>query len=235
MTAITLRAVPVKDLVANQANVREALEDIEQLAASIRANGLLQPLIVNDQGGRLVVTDGHRRLAAARLAQVPALMCLVTTGASVRSVTTTMLAAAMHQELRPLEQARAFKALQDQGVTVAEIARSTGYSVALIRGRLLLLDLPDEAQDMVEDGDLTIGQATDLAKQVRAKKSGGAHKGPRAGGRYWDFHPLRAAVLAMCPHRDVRRTHGAAGCASCWEAAIRGDERERIAREAVAS
>ena len=174
MTAVALRRLAVGELFANHRNVREHLDGIEELAASIRANGLLQPLIVNDHGGRLVVTDGHRRLEACRLAGVPFVMCLVTTGASARQVKTTMLAAAMHKELRPLEQARAFQALQQQGVPVAEIARSTGYSVALIRARLLLLELPDEAQDMVEDKTLTIGQATDLAKQVRAKKSGSA-------------------------------------------------------------
>ena len=57
-----------------------ALIDVEDLAASIRANGILQPLIVNDSRGQLVVTDGHRRLVAARLAKVPTVPCLVTTG-----------------------------------------------------------------------------------------------------------------------------------------------------------
>ncbi|GAB3884457.1 ParB/RepB/Spo0J family partition protein [Terrabacter terrigena] len=237
MSTVTLRSVPTDQLVANRRNVREALEDIPELAASIRANGLLQPIIVNDQGGRLVVTDGHRRLEAARLAGVPTVMCLVTTGASVRRVTTTMLAAAMHKELRPLEQARAFKALQDEGVIVAEIARSTGYSQALIRGRLLLLELPAEAQDMVEDDELTIGQATELAKQVRSRKSGGVAQvgSGKETGRYWQGHPLRGVVNDFCTHRDIRRTLGGriGGCAPCWEQVIRADERERMAEEAA--
>lgn len=228
-TGVTLRKIPTAQLVANRRNVREQLEDIEELAASIRAQGVLQPIIVNDQGGQLVVTDGHRRLEACRRAQVPFVMCLVTTGADHRRVTTTMLAAAMHKELRPLEQARAFKELQDDGVTIVDIARSTGYSTALIRGRLLLLHLPAEAQDMVEGDELTIGQATALAKQVRSRKSGGTATGSRAGKWYWVNHPLRAVVLDLCTHRDVRVTHGNAGCAACWEQAIRADERQQVA------
>jgi ParB family chromosome partitioning protein len=235
MASIELRRVRTTDLVANRRNVREQLEEIDELAASIRANGLLQPLIVNDQAGTLVVTDGHRRLEASRRAQVPYVMCLVTTDAGVRQVTTTMLAAAMHKELKPLEQARAFKALQGEGVTIADIARSTGYSAALIRSRLLLLELPAEAQDMVEDETLTIGQATELARQVKRTRSGGVAKigSGKEAARYWATHPLRSAVRDLCTHQEYRRTVGGAGCPPCWERAIRADER-RVLREQVA-
>ncbi|WP_076260840.1 ParB/RepB/Spo0J family partition protein [Intrasporangium flavum] len=226
-TRVELRTIPVRDLVANRRNVREHLFDIDELANSIRANGLLQPLVVNDQGGLLVVTDGHRRLEACQRACVPAVPCLVTIGADARSVTTTMLAAAMHQELRPIEQARAFKALQDEGVAVADIARSTGYRVALIRARLLLLELPIEAQDMVDNDELTIGQATDLAKQVRSKKSGSAST--RSSSRSsWLTRSHRLALSIVCDHGDARTVVGGVACGQCWEAAIRADERGEL-------
>jgi ParB family chromosome partitioning protein len=229
---IQLRKVATRDLVANRRNVREHLDGIDELAASIRANGLLQPLIVNDRAGQLVVTDGHRRLEAARRALMPHVMCLVTTDADHRSVVTTMLAAAMHKELKPIEQARAFKSLQAEGLTLADISRSTGYSVALIRNRLLLLELPAEAQGMVENQTLTIGQATSLAKEVKAKKSGSTARGPRQAKNYWHNHPLADDVAMICTHREVRVTYGTVGCASCWERTIRADER-RIAGESA--
>ncbi|NUO96781.1 MAG: ParB/RepB/Spo0J family partition protein [Nonomuraea sp.] len=231
-THVQLRTVPVKDLIANQANVRDRLADIDELANSIRANGLLQPLVVNDKGGRLIVTDGHRRLEACIRACVPAVPCLVTTGADTRAVTTTMLAAAMHQELRPIEQARAFKALQDEGVTVPEIARSTGYRVALIRARLLLLELPLEAQDMVDNDELTIGQATDLAKQVKAKKSGSTAVKTVKQPHFTSKHYLAKHIV--CFHHEGRQMYGGIGCGPCWEKAIRDNERERLSREEVA-
>jgi ParB/RepB/Spo0J family partition protein len=237
MSGAQLRMVPVSQLVANRRNVREKLEGIDELAASIRARGLLQPLIVNDRAGTLEVTDGHRRLEASRRAGLPAVLCIVTTDVGTHDVTITMLAASMHKELKPIEQGRAFQRLQGEGMTIAEISRSTGYSVALIRGRLLLLELPDEAQDMVEDESLTIGEATELARQVKARKSGGVVRmgSGKETARYWATHPLRGAVREYCTHRDVRRTIGDAGCPHCWEKVIRADEREAIAREAAAS
>jgi ParB family chromosome partitioning protein len=218
-----LRRIPTADLVANRRNVRDDLDGIDELAASIRANGVLQPLIVNNTGSALVVTDGHRRLAAARLAQVPALVCIVESGADERRVVTTMLAAAMHQQLRPIEQAKAFQRLRDEGVTTADIARSTGYTTALIRARLLLLELPDEAQDMVEEQTLTIGQATALAKQVKAKARGAARVSSAKSA--WLTKSHRLALSITCDHGDARTVVGGVACGQCWEAAIRADER----------
>lgn len=69
MSAISC-TVRVADVQPSTANVRESLTDIEELAWSIRAQGVLQPVIVNRRkDGRLVIIDGHRRHAAARLAR----------------------------------------------------------------------------------------------------------------------------------------------------------------------
>ncbi|WP_030526622.1 ParB/RepB/Spo0J family partition protein [Phycicoccus jejuensis] len=224
---VTLRGVPIGDLVANAANVRDdATVDVEDLAASIRVQGILQPLIVNETGGRLVVTDGHRRLAAARLAQVPVLPCLVTTGRGKRDVVATMLATAMHKELTPLEQARAFRQLRNEGMVSVDIARATGYSAALVKARLLLLELPREAQDMVEDSTLTLRDATTLAKQVKAKRTGTV--GTNAGRSAWftRSHPLAASIT--CDHGDRRTIVGAVACGQCWEETIRAHERGEL-------
>lgn len=235
MSGIELRRVRTADLVANRRNIREHLDGIDELAASIRANGLLQPLIVNDQAGTLIVTDGHRRLAACQRAHVPTVVCLVTTDADARQVTTTMLAAAMHQGLKPLEQARAFQDLHREGLTVLDIARATGYSTGLIRQRLLLLELPDDAQDMVEDKTLTIGQATTLAKQVRAKKTGSVAAKAKKQLHFHNGHPLASTVRAACSHMQTRVIYGGVGCGLCWEQAIRTSERAAIDGQELAS
>lgn len=231
---ITFRGIRTAELKSNRANVREQLDGIDDLAASIRANGILQPLIVNDRAGDLIVTDGHRRLEAAKRASVPVVPCLVTVDADERHVITTMLAAAMHRELKPIEQGRAFARLKAQGVTVADIARSTGYSVAVVSNRLLLLELPAQAQDLVDDEQLSIGQATALAKQVRAHKTGSAATKRKAGGSFRRTHALAATVRLSCDHSETRHQYGGIGCGQCWEAAIRADERARIQREAAA-
>lgn len=224
---VTLRVIPVRDLVPNPRNIRQTLHDVDELANSIRANGLQQPLIVNVEGGRLVVTDGHRRLEACKRACVPAVPCLVTEGASGSDVTTTMLAAAMHQQLRPIEQARAFQRLKDSGVTTAEISRATGYRVALINQRLLLLELPYEAQVMVEEQTLSIGEATELAREVKSSRSGGVTRRARRQQYFAAGHPLARAASTSCHHGETRVLLAGA-CGRCWEDAIRADERARL-------
>lgn len=223
---VHFRGVPTAHLTANPTNIRDdiVLADIEALAASIRTNGILQPLIVNRTlKDELVVTDGHRRLAAARLAQVPAVPCLITDAVDDRTVLTTMLATAMHKELTPIEQARAFAQLRTQGMFVADIARATGYTQARIKARLLLLDIPKEAQDMVENGEVTLGQATSLAKQVRAKGNGTTAAAVTKGRWFTRTHRLARHVQLACDHTDIRQPIGGSGCGQCWEAAIRAD------------
>ena len=226
MSGTTFRGVRTADLKSNRANIREHLDGIDELAASIRSNGILQPLIVNDVAGDLIVTDGHRRLEAAKRAQVPIIPCLVTIDAQERQVITTMLAAAMHKELTPIEQGRAFQRLRGQGVSVPEIARTTGYSASVVSNRLLLLDLPTAALAMVEEGRLAIGQATDLAKQVKARRSGSV--AAKANKRDWFLSSHTLSGKVICHHHDTHRMLGGIGCGQCWERTIRADERRRL-------
>lgn len=235
-SAVTFLGIPTDQLRANPANVRDHVDGIDELANSIRSNGILQPLIVNRTiDDQYVVTDGHRRLAAARLAKVPLVPCLVTDAHDQRSVLAVMLATAMHKELTPLEQARAFKQCRDNGMLTADIARTTGYSHALVKNRLLLLELPAEAQDMAESGELTLGQATALAKQVKATASGIVSAGTAKSRWFTRTHRLAHTVELTCDHTDTRQVVGGVGCGQCWEDAIRRDEADAIARNARAT
>lgn len=130
--SLQLRSLAVRDLLADPANIRDRLEDIDDLAASIRVTGVLQPLMVNDLAGTYVVTDGHRRLEAARRVGRAHLPCLVSTDSNDVTVLLTMIASAMHQQLSPIELARAFRRLSRAGLSRGEITRATGYSSALV-------------------------------------------------------------------------------------------------------
>jgi ParB/RepB/Spo0J family partition protein len=232
MSAVTFLGIPTDQLRDNPANIRDDVKvsEIDDLANSIRANGILQPLIVNRTiDDEYVVTDGHRRLAAARLAKVPIAPCLVTDAHDQRAVLAVMLATAMHKELTPLEQARAFKQCRDNGMLTLDIARSTGYSQALVRNRLLLLELPAEAQDMVDKDELTLGQATALAKQVKARSIGTATASTYKSRWLARTHRLARKVELRCDHAEVRQVVGGVGCGQCWEAAIRADEKAEVA------
>lgn len=223
---MTIPAIPIGRIYANPDNIRDELGDLTELTASIRAVGLLQPITVRPDGrGRFVIIDGERRYHAARAAGLNVLPCLASKASTPAEQIEVMLAFAMHKELAPVEQSRAFRALRNRGLSVSDIARRTGYSVATVSGRMLLADLPVEVQDKVAGGELTVTDATRVARQVRATSSGSAVlRGPRAS--YLDgTHPLAAGVRDACTHADVRTVIGRVGCGQCWEDAIRADER----------
>lgn len=229
-----LPTIPVERLRPNPANVRGDLGDLSELAASIRSKGLLQPLVVQQHaGGTWLVLDGHRRLAAAKLAGVRAVPCLATKPGDLNAQRATMLAAAMHKRLEPIEAARAFRALRDAGMSVTEIATQTGYAASTVSSRLRLLTLPEEAQDMVTAKELTVREATEFARQVQRTGTGTAALGALRTAWFGKGHALYAAVREACDHGDIRVMIAAAACGNCWEDAIRTDERARPAEGAA--
>lgn len=207
-------------------NVRADLGDLTELTASIKTTGILQPLLVrpHTDGHHLVILDGHRRYAAAAQAGTTEVPVLVASTRAAATPMATMLAAALHKRLEPIEQARAFKALRDQGMATTDIARATGYSVGTIRDRLLLLDLPAQAQAMVTDGTLGLAAAAGIARQVKARGVGsGRVRSGHLPAYFTGTHPLADTVRGICTHDGDRHMVGQIGCGPCWEAAIRAD------------
>lgn len=219
-------AIPLDRIYPNPANIRRDLGDVSELAASLRQVGVLQPLVVRQEAdGKFRIVDGHRRYEAAILAGLPALPCVATKASDAGAQIEIMLAAAMHKSLEPIEQAAAFKRLRAGGLSPAEIARRTGYSVATVTGRLLLGSLPAEAQHMVRTKELSVGEATALARQVRRESTGQATTSAPRSVWLAPGHRLYTLVRKACDHRATRITVGSAGCGQCWEDAIRADER----------
>lgn|GEM_PF-1381937 len=225
-----MTAIPVDQIHPNPANVRTSLGNLDELAASLRAVGLLQPLVVTRRpAGGWTIVDGHRRYQAALRAGVKALPCVARRDGDDGANTAVMLAAAMHKQLSPLEQADAFARLRRRGMSPATIAARTGYSAATVRARLALLDLPAEARALVETGELSTTDATLLARQVRRTGAGTARTVQRRAGWLTTSHPLANAVRTACTHAEGRIVVGGVGCGQCWEDAIRGDELTRRA------
>ena len=221
--------VPLEQLHPNRNNPREALEDIDALAKSIRRLGVQQPLLVHqDATGRMTIVDGHRRYEAALAAGVDTVPCLASPAGTRSAQLGVMLATAMSKALTPLERARAFSALAQEGFGLQEIAGQTGFSVATVRAGLSLLSLPDEAQRMLDNDEITTGDAVDLAAQLKSQRAG-ADRTPAKQRQAWfrTEHPLAAQVKQTCTHRGDRRIVGSTGCGQCWEHAIRTDERTR--------
>lgn len=160
-------AVELERLVPHTGNVRRDVGDVTELAASIAEVGVLEPLLVAphpDQPGDYLVIAGHRRLAAAQLACVPAVPCLVRTDLTAWvDILTAMLAENLHRsDLTPIEEAVAYEQLQLAGLDTAAIAKRTGRGRRTVEQRLQLMGLPDQVRDKVHARQITIGDAAAL-------------------------------------------------------------------------
>ena len=157
-----VRLWPVAALTPNPLNPRGpvAAGDVDDLAASIRAQGILQPLLVTPEG---VVVAGHRRLAAARLAGLDAVPALARPVGEREQLELMLVENLQRQALSPLQEARAFQRLLDGGLTRAEVARRVGVPAATVQERLLILRLVPEAQALYERNALPVTAARALA------------------------------------------------------------------------
>lgn len=228
-------AIPIDQVYPNRANVRDDLGDLTELTASVKARGIQQPLVVTRRpAGGWTLVDGHRRYEAAVLAGATVVPCVATKAGSSQQQLAVMLAAAMHKSLTPLEQAKAFGRLREQGESATSIASQTGYTVRTVRDRLALLDLPADAQAMLRDKKLTTAAAVDLAKEVRARRSGTVTVKAKRSAWFGKPHPMAVAAAARCDHADTRVMVGAIACGQCWEHVLRADELQRAADDVAA-
>ena len=158
-----VKTVPVDTLHPNPLNPRGNLDaaGLQDLADSIRAQGVLQPLLVTPGG---VVVAGHRRLAAARLAGLDDVPVIVRDLDEIQQQEIILVENLQRQDLSALEEARAYRQLLDGGHTAAQLARRVGVPAARINARLVLLKLDQDVQWMFHRGDLPLTLAPVLVK-----------------------------------------------------------------------
>ena len=160
---MNVQMLPITKVTLPDDNVREDLGDLSELAASIKAQGMLEPILVREEG--LLVVCGSRRVAAASVAglkEVPAIVRPFTEQERLEAMIVENLQRA---SLTPLEEAKAFRRLgDDHGLKQTEIANHIGWSQALVSARLSLLDLPDTVQDLVGKGKVRLEAARQLSK-----------------------------------------------------------------------
>jgi ParB family chromosome partitioning protein len=166
------------DLVApnpDQPRKRFDEEALQALADSVKERGVLQPVLVRPRpGGSYELVAGERRWRAARLAGLETLPALVQQRDDARSLEDALIENMAREDLNPIEAARAVAALVEElGLTREEVGRHVGRSRVAVSNLLRLLDLPDEALALVEDGSLSEGhgRALLLADDHAARRS----------------------------------------------------------------
>jgi ParB family chromosome partitioning protein len=155
------------DLVApNPEQPRKRFEEeaLQALADSVRERGVVQPVLVRPRpGGTYELVAGERRWRAARLAGLETLPALVQQRDDAQSLEDALIENMAREDLNPIEAARAVAGLVEElGLTREEVGRRVGRSRVAVSNLLRLLDLPDEALALVEDGSLTEGHGRAL-------------------------------------------------------------------------
>lgn len=144
----TLTTIATQKLHPHPDNPRKVLGDIDELAESIKANGILQNLTVvpmNDDWTEFTVIIGHRRLAAAKQAGLTELPCAVVEMTEKEQLSTMLTENMQRSDLTVYEEAKGCQLLLDLGDTVAEVAEKTGFSESKIRRRVKLCELDEES------------------------------------------------------------------------------------------
>jgi ParB family chromosome partitioning protein len=135
-------------------------ERLEELAASIRANGIIQPLIVRRVGEAYQIVAGERRWRAARLAGLTEVPVIVQEIADPKMLELALIENIQREDLNPIETAWAYERLgRELGLSQEEIGKRTGKERSTITNMLRLLRLPDEVQLLLAEQRLFMGQA----------------------------------------------------------------------------
>src|SRR5687768_5143194 len=136
-----------------QPRTRFTEEALDELARSISANGVVQPIVVRKNGGRYEIVAGERRWRAAQragLRKVPAAVREVTDD---KLLELALIENIQRQELNPIEEANAYRKLIDNiGLTQDQISERVGKDRTLIATSLRLLRLPDDIRSLIEEG-----------------------------------------------------------------------------------
>jgi ParB family transcriptional regulator, chromosome partitioning protein len=161
-----LREIAVELVSPNPDQPRKRFDEdaLQALAESVAERGVLQPVLVRPRpGGTYELVAGERRWRAAHIAGLQTLPALVQKRDDAQSIEVALIENMAREDLNPIEAARAVAGLVEElGLTREEVGRRVGRSRVAISNLLRLLDLPDEALALIEDGSLTEGHGRAL-------------------------------------------------------------------------
>jgi ParB family chromosome partitioning protein len=157
-----LRVIPVASVSPNPYQARTVWnpEDLRELADSVRANGVIQPIIVRPFQGAYQLIAGERRLRAAEMASLTAIPALVREVTDEQLFEWSLIENIHRRDLNAIERAKAYQRyLAAFSLTQTEAAERLGEDRSGVANYLRLLDLPEEIKQMLVDGRLTMGHA----------------------------------------------------------------------------
>ena len=164
--------IELDKLVPNEYQPRKVFNDekLKELAASIKVQGVIQPIIVHRIGTNFGLIAGERRWRAARLAGHKTIPALVREASKRELIEQALIENIQREDLNPLEAAEAFKQLQDEyKLTQEDLAKRVGKERSTITNFLRLLGLPKEIKQHLASGSLSMGHAKALLSLERLR------------------------------------------------------------------
>ncbi len=161
----TVVDVPLDDIRPNPHQPRAEMDEgaLEELAQSIEAHGVLQPVIVRRRGDSYELVAGERRCRASRLAGLDMVPCLIQDIDDPTSLQIALIENLQRDNLNEVELAAGYRSLIDDfGLTQEELAQRIGKSRSTVTNTLRLLDLPYEVQQSIRGGKLSAGHGRAL-------------------------------------------------------------------------
>lgn len=187
--------VPIDEIQANPEQPRSRFEDtaLDELAASIREVGVLQPIVVTEGVTGYVLIAGERRWRAARQAGLDTVPAVVRGTAGDSTLVESLIENVQRQDLTPLEEAHAFRQLlEEYGMSQEQVADRVGKSRPAVSNTLRLLRLPGPVQTMVDAGHLSAGAARALLGLEDEKYS--VYLAEKAYHEGWSVRQVEEAV-----------------------------------------
>ncbi len=157
-----VRNIPIKEIKPNPYQPRSIIDpdQLQSLADSIRANGVIQPIIVRQDNDTFEVIAGARRLRAAELADLDTIPSLVRDADDMEMLELALVENIHRADLNPIERATAYKNyINSFSLTQSEAAQKLGEDRSVVANYIRLLDLPGEVKQMLIDETLSMGHA----------------------------------------------------------------------------
>jgi len=195
----------------NPRQPRRAFDDeaIQRLAESVKADGVVQPIVVRDVGDGYEIVAGERRWRAARLAGLRAIPAIVRSADDRELLILALAENVAREDLNPIDQARAYAVLADElDLTQTEIARRVGKSRPAVANTMRLLELPDDVLELIAAGDLSEGHGRALL--LASGQDERSSLARTAVSRGWSVRECEAAAkrAAKPAKREQKRPEG---------------------------
>jgi ParB/RepB/Spo0J family partition protein len=168
--------LPVKDIVTKAGdNIRSGeLPGIEELAKSIDAEGLVEPIVVtaSETAGKFTVVAGHRRLTAIRSLGRATIPAMIVDADVNRRIKLALIENIQRKDMAPLDKAKAFaKLIKNTGLEQQQVAEAIGMAPGYVSQYITLLELPESALTALRDEEISFTQARSLCRLLPNTKA----------------------------------------------------------------